>query len=317
MLEYLSRRIALMVPTLLGVAILTFVIMRIMPGDVALLIVAGEGGYADPSQVEKVRRELGLDKPLLVQFATWLWGVLRFDFGTSLWTTRPVLYEIGVRLPLSLQIAVMATLVAAALAIPLGSLAAMRQDSWVDYGVRVFTIAGLAIPSFWLGILMLLAMVLWFHWSPPMIYTPFFENPAENLKQTIWPALAVGYRYSAIAARMMRSSLLEVLREDYIRTAWAKGLRERVIIIRHGLRNALLPVITILGYEFAFLIGGLVVTETVFNLNGVGRLVVEAVFHRDYNIIQALVLLIALGFVVVNLIVDVFYAFLDPRIRYH
>jgi peptide/nickel transport system permease protein len=305
-----------MIPTLFGVAALVFVIMRIMPGDVALLIVAGEGGRADPAQVEKVRRELGLDKPLLVQFAHWFWGVLRFDFGTSIWTTRPVLYEIGVRLPLTLQIAVMATIVATLIAIPVGTLAALRQDTWVDYVMRVVSIAGLAIPSFWLGILIILALTLGFRWSPPMLYTPFFENPWENLQQTIWPALAVGYRYSAVAARMMRSTLLEVLREDYIRTAWAKGLRERVVVTRHAMRNALLPVVTIIGFEFAFLIGGLVVTETVFNLNGVGRLVVEAVFHRDYTIVQALVLLFALTFVVVNLLVDILYAWLDPRIRY-
>lgn len=316
MQQYLARRLILVVPTLLGVAVLTFLIMRIMPGDVALLIVAGEGGVADPSQVEKVRHELGLDKPLVVQFVNWFWGILRFDFGQSIWTTRPVLHEIGVRLPLSLQIAIMATIVATLVAIPLGTLAALRQDSWVDYVMRVLSIAGLAIPSFWLGILIILALVIWFHWSPPMVFTSFFDNPLENLKQTIWPALAVGYRYSAVAARMMRSSLLEVLREDYIRTAWAKGLRERVVVMRHAMRNALLPVVTVIGFEFAFLIGGLVVTETVFNLNGVGRLVVEAVFHRDFNIVQTLVLLIAFSFVVINLIVDILYGFLDPRIRY-
>lgn len=316
MQHYIARRLLLIVPTLLGVAVLVFVIMRIMPGDVALLIVAGEGGVADPSQVEKVRHELGLDKPLLLQFVNWFWGILRFDFGKSIWTTRPVVYEIGIRLPLSLQIAIMATIIATLIAIPLGTLAALRQDSWADYVVRVVSIAGLAIPSFWLGILIILALVLWFHWSPPMVFTPFFENPGENLKQTIWPALAVGYRYSAVAARMMRSSLLEVLREDYIRTAWAKGLRERVIVLRHAMRNALLPVVTVIGFEFAFLIGGLVVTETVFNLNGVGRLVVEAVFHRDFTIVQTLVLLIAFFFVIINLCVDLLYGFLDPRIRY-
>lgn len=314
--QYLARRLLLVIPTLFGVAVLTFLIMRIMPGDVALLIVAGEGGVADLSQVEKVRHELGLDKPLVVQFVNWFWGILRFDFGQSIWTTRPVVYEISIRLPLSLQIAIMATIVATLVAIPLGTLAALRQDSWLDYVTRVVSIAGLAIPSFWLGILIILALVLRFQWSPPMVFTPFFDNPIENLKQTIWPALAVGYRYSAVAARMMRSSLLEVLREDYIRTAWAKGLRERVVVVRHAMRNALLPVVTVIGFEFAFLIGGLVVTETVFNLNGVGRLVVEAVFHRDFNIVQTLVLLIALTFVIINLIVDILYAFLDPRIRY-
>jgi peptide/nickel transport system permease protein len=202
------------------------------------------------------------------------------------------------------------------LAIPFGVIAAARQDTWVDYLIRVVSIGGLAIPSFWVGILIILFLVIYFGWGPPLEYTPPWVNPWANFQQMVWPVVSVGYRYAAVTTRMTRSTLLEVLRDDYIRTAWAKGLRERAVVVRHALRNAMLPVITLIGTEFAFLIGGLVVTETVFTLNGVGRFVVDAVAHRDYPVVQALVFLIAFGFVVVNLIIDLTYAWLDPRIRY-
>jgi peptide/nickel transport system permease protein len=243
-------------------------------------------------------------------------GVLRLDFGLSMWTGSPITEEIKLRFALSLQLAIMATLVATLLAIPLGILAAIKQDTWVDYAVRVFSIAGLAMPSFWLGILMILAMLIIFKWLPPMVYTPFWVNPWDNLAQLIWPALAVGYRYSAVATRMMRSAMLEVLREDYIRTARAKGLLVKLILVRHALKNAMLPVVTVVGLEFAFLMGGLVVTEQVFNLNGLGLLFVEAISHRDYTLTQALVLIVAAVFIFVNFATDIAYAWLDPRIRY-
>ena len=210
----------------------------------------------------------------------------------------------------------MATVVATLLAIPLGVIAALKQDTWVDYAVRVFSIAGLAMPSFWLGIVLILVLLIFFHWLPPMVFTPFWVDPWENLAQLIWPALAVGYRYSAVATRMTRSAMLEVLREDYIRTARAKGLWLRLILVRHALKNAMLPVVTVIGLEFAFLLGGLVVTEQVFNLNGLGLLFVEAISHRDYTLTQALVLLVASVFILVNFLTDVAYAWLDPRIRY-
>jgi peptide/nickel transport system permease protein len=202
------------------------------------------------------------------------------------------------------------------LAIPLGTLAALRQDTWVDYIVRVFAIAGLATPSFWLGIVMFLVLLAVFRWIPPMVFTPLWENPWLNLSQMIWPALAVGYRYSAVAMRMTRSAMLEVLREDYIRTARAKGLWQRLIVKRHALKNALLPVLTVIGLEFAFLLGGLVVTEQVFNLNGLGLLFVQSVARRDYTLVQALVLLVAFVYIVVNFCVDLLYGWLDPRLRY-
>src|SRR5713101_3813022 len=307
MSTYIAKRILLIVPTLLGAAALVFVIMRVIPGDVALLIFGGDaGGHIDPKQLAAMRQRLGLDQPLWVQFGTWLWGVLRFDFGTSLWTGRPVVEELLIRLPLSLELALAATTVSVIIAIPFGMLAAIRQDTWVDYLVRVVSIGGLAIPSFWVGILCIL----------PLEFTPPWVNPWANFQMMIWPVLTVGYRYAAVTTRMTRSTVLEVLREDYIRTAWAKGLRERAVVIRHGLKNAMLPVITLIGTEFAFLIGGLVVTETVFTLNGVGRFVVDAVAHRDYPVVQALIFLTAFSFVIVNLLVDLTYAWFDPRIRY-
>jgi peptide/nickel transport system permease protein len=317
MRTYVAKRLLLIVPTLLGAASLVFVIMRVIPGDVALLILGGDqAGQIDPAQLAAMREQLGLDQPLLVQFGAWLWGVLRFDFGTSLWTGRPVVEELLIRLPLSLQLALMATLVSVLIAIPLGTLAAVRQDTWVDYVIRVVSIGGLAVPSFWVGILCILFLVVYFGWGPPLEYTPPWVDPWANFQQMVWPVVTVGYRYAAVTTRMARSTLLEVLREDYIRTAWAKGLRERAVVVRHALKNAMLPVITLIGTEFAFLIGGLVVTETVFTLNGVGRFVVDAVAHRDYPVVQALVFLIAFGFVVVNLLIDLTYAWLDPRIRY-
>ena len=317
MRTYLAKRLLLIVPTLLGAAALVFLIMRVIPGDVTLLIFGGDqASQVDPKQLAAMRHRLGLDQPLWVQFGSWLWGVLRFDFGTSLWTGRPVIEELLVRLPLSLELAVLATIVSVLLAIPFGMLAAVRQDSWVDYLIRVVSIGGLAIPSFWVGILIILLLVIFFGWGPPLEFTPPWINPWANFQQMIWPVLTVGYRYAAVTTRMTRSTVLEVMREDYIRTAWAKGLRERAIVFRHAMKNAMLPVVTLIGTEFAFLIGGLVVTETVFTLNGVGRFVVDAVAHRDYPVVQALVFLIALSFVVVNLLIDLTYAWFDPRIRY-
>jgi peptide/nickel transport system permease protein len=315
--QYILKRFLLMIPTLLGVAILAFVLLRLVPGDIVEARLMGAGGsFVTSEMIAQERAKFGLDQPLWRQFATWMWGLVRLDLGTSMWTGAPIVEEIRLRFALSLQVAVMATLVATLLAIPLGVLAALKQDTWVDYGVRVFSIAGLACPSFWLGILIILGLLIIFRWLPPMIYTPFWVNPWENLAQLIWPALAVGYRYSAVATRMTRSAMLEVLREDYIRTARAKGLWLKLILVRHALKNALLPVVTVIGLEFAFLLGGLVVTEQVFNLNGLGMLFVEAVARRDYTLTQALVMLTASAFIVVNFVMDVTYGWIDPRIRY-
>ena len=315
--RYILKRLLLMIPTLFGVAVLVFLMLRVAPGDIVELKYAGTGAFAPKEAIEQERAQLGLDKPLWRQFISWIWGIVRFDFGNSMWTGRPITQEIAVRLELSLELAVMATLVAIFLSIPLGALAALKQDTWVDYLVRIFSIAGLAIPSFWLGIIIILGFLIFFKWLPPLTFTSFWVDPKANLMQLIWPALAVGYRYSAVATRMTRSAVLEVLREDYIRTARAKGLWEKVILVRHALKNALLPVITVIGLEFAFLIGGLVVTEQVFNLNGIGMLFVESITRRDYTMTQALVLLVSFVFIFVNFVVDLIYAWLDPRIRYN
>src|SRR5438552_114949 len=316
MWKYVLKRVLLMIPTLLGVAVLIFFLMRVVPGDIVELRFAGESAYAQKENLDKERARLGLDQPLWKQFLKWMGGLLRFDFGTSMWTGAPISEEIRLRFALSLQLAIMATIVAVALAIPLGVVAALKQDTWVDYVVRIFSIAGLATPSFWLGIMFILTLLIVFRWLPPMVYTPFWVNPWQNLLQLIWPALAVGYRYSAVATRMTRSAMLEVLREDYIRTARAKGLWEKLILSRHALKNPMLPVLTVIALEFAFLIGGLVVTEPVFTLNGLGMLFVESVARRDYTLTQALVMLVAFVFIFVNFTVDLMYAWLDPRIRF-
>jgi peptide/nickel transport system permease protein len=318
MLRFIFHRFLLMIPTLLGVAVLIFFMLRLMPGDpVATMLLGDAGGANIPKEViEQERARLGLDLPLYVQFFKWFWGVLQGDFGFSMWTGKPVAYEIGIRLELSLQVAIMATVLAILLALPLGTLSAIFKDTWIDQSIRMFSIAGLAVPSFWLGMIIILLLLSYFSWIPPLTFTSLWEDPWANLSQLIWPAMAVGYRYSAVSTRMMRSSILEVLQEDYIRTARAKGVVERLVVARHAMRNALLPVVTVIGLEFAFLIGGLVVTEQVFNLNGIGRLFVQAVARSDFTMIQALVLLVSVFFVLVNFVMDLMYAFLDPRIRY-
>jgi peptide/nickel transport system permease protein len=316
MRQYVIHRLLLMIPTLFGVAVLVFLLLRVAPGDIVEMKYAGTGAFAPKEVLDQERAQLGLDKPLWQQFLNWMWGIVRFDFGDSMWTGRPITYEVWIRLELSLELAIMATLVATLLSIPLGTIAALKQDTWIDYSVRIFSIAGLSVPSFWLGIIIILGFLIIFKWLPPLTFTSFWVDPKANLTQLIWPALAVGYRYSAVATRMTRSAVLEVLREDYIRTARAKGLWERVVLTRHALKNAMLPVITVIGLEFAFLVGGLVVTEQVFNLNGIGMLFVESIAQRDYIMVQTLVLLISFVFIFVNFLVDLINACLDPRIRY-
>jgi peptide/nickel transport system permease protein len=316
MLRYTLSRVLLTIPTLLGVAVLVFFMLRIVPGDVVEIKLRGDGGSVSQETIEAERHRLGLDKPISTQFADWMIGVATLNFGKSMWTERPVMEEISLRLQLSLQVAIMATIIAVLIAIPLGTMAALFRDTWIDYVVRILTIGGLSIPSFWFGMLIMLSLLAFFNWLPPITFTPIYVDPIANLTQLIWPALAVGYRYCAVVARMIRSSLLEVLNEDYIRTARAKGVYEKLVISRHALRNALLPAITVIGLEFTFLIGGLVVTEQVFNLNGIGQLFVQSVSRNDFTMIQGMVMLIAAFYVFVNLAVDLLYAVFDPRIRY-
>ena len=316
MWTYLLKRLVLVVPTLLGVATIVFVLLRVVPGDVVLLRLAGEGGKVSEETLRAERARLGLDQPLWRQYVTWITGLGRGDLGLSMWTGRPVAQEIRIRMGLSLELTILATLVAVAVAIPLGILAGLHRGTWIDYVLRVITLLGLSMPSFWVGVMLILALLLLFRWSPPLTFTSIWADPVANLSQLVWPALVVGLRSVALSARMMRSSLLEVLGEDFIRTARAKGLAEPSVVRRHAVRNALLPVITVVGLESAVILGGLVVTEQVFNLNGLGKLLLEAVTRRDYTLTQALVMLSASAFVLMNLAVDLCYAWLDPRIRY-
>ena len=315
MIWYTIRRLILIIPTLIGVAVAVFFLIRVMPGDVVVVKLRADGASVSDEAIEQERKRLGLDKPLYVQFSDYMVGLAQLDLGKSLWTGESVIKEITLRMPVSFQIAIMAGIIAIGIAIPLGIISALYRDTWVDHVVRVVAVSGLAVPSFWLGMLIILALLSLFNWLPKIGYVPLWEDPITNLSVTIWPAISVGYRYAAVATRMMRSSLLEVMREDYIRTARAKGVWTQLIMRRHALRNALLPVVTVIGLEFAFLIGGLVVTEQVFNINGIGKLFVDATARGDFNLIQGLVLFIATIFIFMNLLVDLLYGWLDPRIR--
>lgn len=325
MSRYIVKRILLMIPTLFGAAVLVFFLMRLIPGDICELRLAGSGATFSQQALDVCRHDVGIDQPTIIQFGRFLSGLMTFDLGKSMWTGRPIVREISLRFELSLMIAILATITATLFAIPLGTIAAIKQDTWVDYVVRVVSIVGIATPSFWLGILIIFGILFttqWWSgvpWMPPIEYKSDWStwaNIKNNLNLLIWPALATGYRYSAVAMRMTRSAMIEVLREDYVRTARAKGLIERVIIARHALKNAMLPVVTVIAIEFAFLMGGLVVTEQVFNLNGLGKLFVESVLNYDYTMTQALVMVVVIVFVLTNFVVDIFYAWLDPRIRY-
>jgi peptide/nickel transport system permease protein len=323
MYQYILRRVLLTIPTLIGAAALVFILMRLIPGDICLVRLGGGGQSFDPKALALCHAEIGVDRPWIVQFLDFMWRTARLDFGTSMWSGKPVIEEIGARLPVSLEIALLATCVAILIAIPLGTVSALKQNSWLDVAVRIFAIGGIATPSFWIGILSILMVLdlsnfFFGHpWMPPIDYVPFWKNPLANLSMVVLPAITVGYRYAAVSMRMTRSAMLEVMKEDYIRTARAKGLINKLIINRHALKNALLPIVTLIGIEFAFLIGGLVVTEQVFNLNGVGRLFVQAVQNQDYALTQALVMLTVAIFVFTNLAVDLLYAWLDPRIRFN
>jgi peptide/nickel transport system permease protein len=310
-----------MIPTVVGAGILVFFLLRVLPLDVCEVQWADYQMHYNLDVINRCREEWGLNDPLPVQFFDFITGVLTFDFGNSMWTGKPIAHEIKQRFALSLQLAVMATFVAIMIAIPLGIISAVKQNTWIDYVVRLFSIAGLAMPSFWLGILIILGLLVftqsWFGepWMPPIEYVSPFKDPVANMSQLIWPVVATGYRYSAVVARMTRSALLEVMREDYIRTAKAKGLSEKIIINRHALKNAFLPVVTIIGIECSFMMGNLVVTEHVFNLNGLGRLLLESVLNADHTTTQALVMIMVAVVVFINFLVDLLYAWLDPRIR--
>jgi peptide/nickel transport system permease protein len=320
--RYIVTRLLLALPTLAGAAALVFILMRLIPGDVCVIRLGSGGTHVNQAALALCHKQLGLDEPMVVQFLTFLKNYAMFDFGISMWSGNPVWQEILARLPVSLEVAILATVIAILIAIPLGTLSALKENTALDHVVRVVAIAGIATPSFWLGIMSLIlvlnvtAAISGRPWLPPIDYVSFWQDPVRNLSMVALPAITVGYRYSAVTMRLTRSAMLEVMREDYIRTARAKGLLEQIVVNRHALKNALLPVVTLIGIEFAFLIGGLVVTEQVFNLNGIGRLLVQAVQNQDNVLAQALVMLVVLVFIVSNLVVDVLYAWLDPRIRY-
>ncbi len=311
--SYIVRRLLLMVLTLFGMSVVIFLLLRIVPGNIADILFES-AGMVDPAEKAKIVKELGLDLPLWSQYANWIGGLFQGDLGFSYVSEKPTIEEIGPRIPITAKLAVLALVFSTLIGVPLGVISAVRQNTGLDYILRVVSLSGLSLPSFWLGLLILMAAVRWFGDIP--IYTAPPKNLLSELALYLIPAAAVGFRSSALVMRLTRSSMLEVLRQDYIRTARSKGATERSVNFRHALRNAVLPVVTIIGIEAAFLLGGLIVTETVFNIPGVARFLVEAIRWRDYPIVQNLVLFIALVVVVVNFLVDMAYMALDPRIRY-
>jgi peptide/nickel transport system permease protein len=315
MKTYLVQRLAVALVTLFGMSIVIFALLRLAPGDIVDILFS-TAGYVDPEARRTIMRELGIDRPLVVQYGDWIWQILHGELGKSYRYDLPTWEIIKPLLPVTLELALLSIVVAVLLGVPTGVVSAVRQDSALDYVLRVMSLAGLSMPSFWLGMVIILTLVAWLRWVPPMTYVPPTQDLALNAVQFLLPALAVGYRSSALIMRITRSSVLEVLREDYIRTAEAKGQRPRAVVWRHAFSNAMLPVVTVIGIEFAFLIGGLIVTETVFNLPGVARFLVEAILWRDYPMVQNLVMFIAIVVILSNLAVDMLYGLLDPRVRY-
>lgn len=329
MRNYALGRIAMLVPLLFGVSVLTFVMLRVVPADTA---VARAGLGATEERVEELRQELGLDRPYFPislessppfvsfnsdsQYGSWLGGVLRGDLGESTTFQEPVRDEIAERVPVTLELVGLSALMTVVIGVPLGVISAVRQNSPVDFLTRSVGVLGVSIPGFWLGILMLLFPAIWWGWAPPATYRHIWEDPAHNLQQFALPATALAMASSATVMRLTRSAMLDVMRNDYVRTAWAKGLRERDVMRRHAIKNAMIPVVTFIGIQIVTLISGAVIIEQVFNLNGVGKLLFTAVFSRDYTMVQGLVLVLAVVVLATNLIVDLLYGWLDPRIRY-
>jgi len=310
---YLIRRLLLMILTLFGISVIIFVLLRVVPGNIADILFDA-AGMVNPAEKQRLEAELGLDKPIVIQYVNWISGLARGDFGYTYVSEQPALEEILPRIPVTAKLAGLALFFAIMFGVPLGVISAVRQNTMLDYVLRVVSLSGLSLPSFWLGLLILMAFVHYFGWIP--IYTSKPASLWDELLLLSIPAAAVGFRASALIMRLTRSSMLEVLRQDYIRTARAKGASYATVNFNHALRNAILPIITIIGIEAAFLVGGLIVTETVFNIPGVARFLVEAIRWRDYPVVQSLVMFIAVVVVTVNFLIDMAYAVLDPRIRY-
>ena len=318
MQTFILRRVLLMIPTILGATLVVFLIMRVVPGDIAYLILVGDtgDGDVDPASLEQLRKELGLNKSLPVQYLDWLAGIPVGDFGDALLTRRPIIDEVGRRFPITLQLGIMSIIFGFVLGLPLGIISALKQNSWADQLSRFISIIFLAFPSFWLGLIVILGGLVVFNWIPPIGYNLLWEKPMDNLVQLLFPSLIIGSHLMAIVARMTRSTMLEVMREDYIRTARAKGLAESTVIVRHAMKNSMIPVVTIVSLWFGSLLGGTVVMETVFSIPGLGLYLIESITLRDYTVTQALVFLLAVGFVIINLLVDLLYGWLDPRISH-
>ncbi len=320
MRNYITKRFVLFIPTLLIVTVVVFSILRVIPGDPALLILGGESGDDEftEAQLDALRHKLGTDRNIIVQYGSWVGNMLKGDFGVSyFYEGDRVIDDLKMRIPTTVELAIMALLLATVMAVPLGVISALKQDTFTDYVTRVVSITGIATPNFWVAIMSIFFLVLFFNWAPPLAYVDPWEDPWVNFQQLIFPALALGTSNMAFITRITRSAMLEVLHEDYIRTARSKGLSEKIVIFRHALRNALLPVVTLSGYEFGRLISGTVIIEVIFLIPGMGRLLITSILHRDFPMIQATIVLIAVVVLVLNLVLDLFYAWLNPRIRYN
>jgi peptide/nickel transport system permease protein len=313
--KYVIRRLLLAIPVLLLSSLVVFGLMRVMPGD-AIVALMGESGNVGEKELQKLRRDLGLDRPYHEQYLIWLWQMVSLNPGHSIFTNEPIPVALKNAIPVTLELATLAMILGLLIAIPIGVLSATRQDKPSDYIGRVVAVSGLSLPDFWLGTLVITFAAIWFRWMPPIGYVSIWEDPWRNLQQFLLPAMVLGFRLSAATMRMTRSTVLEVLREDYVRTAWAKGLGGRMVVYKHALKNALIPVVTIVGGQLGTLLAGTVVVETIFALPGMGRLTVEAILFRDYPVVQTNVMLVAGVLVTLNLLVDLTYAWLDPRIRY-
>jgi peptide/nickel transport system permease protein len=311
--RYFAKRLLVAIPSLLIASLIVFTLPRLIPGDVVQLMLE-EKAYA--KDLAELRAKLGLDRPLHVQYFEWLGRIVRGDLGESLWTRRPVSEELSRRLPITVELGLFATVFAVIFALPIGVISATRQDTMLDYISRSIAIIGLSVPAFWIATLVIVLPAIWWGWRPATGYTEFSASPLLHLGQFLLPAVILGVATSAALMRLTRAMLLEVLRQDYIRTAWAKGLRERIIVLKHGLRNSIIPVITVLGNQIAQVIGGTIIIEYIFGFPGMGRFLFEAILQRDYPVIQGVNLVVVSVIILVNLTVDAFYAVLDPRIRY-
>lgn len=315
MAVYIVRRFMYGVLVLFLLSMLLFMIMRMVPGDVVALQLADSNGVSE-EQIAQLKEQLGLHQPVWAQYGQWLAGVFQGNLGHSFWSDEPVVTLVADRLPVTLELALLSIVIAIAVGIPAGVISAIKKDSWIDNSIRVVAVLGLSIPNFWMGLLIILSLVLMFNWVPPLGYKSFFENPWVNLQQMIFPALVLGSHFSASIIRMTRSATLEVLHSDYIRTVRAKGAQERVVIYKHALRNSFVSILTLIGIQIGFLLGGTVIIESIFSLPGLGSLIFEKITMRDYPVIQTAVLVYGMMFVFSNLIVDIAYGWIDPRIRY-